>query len=205
MSFGVTNATCCTKRRDAAVGNSNHGTISPKACVRRRSTATETKGCLAGGKRALAASPHVHGAPEGSSRVLNPRAHAEQRTITALLMAKIDELRAPLDLSLEGLAEMSGVSMWTLQSLRSEHADPRLTTVLRLCRGLGVTAGKFLGDLPVPVEPRRPGPRVDLPARGADTVTGRQYDDCGEPRAVSAQRRGATGGSGNHLSGRGPM
>jgi DNA-binding Xre family transcriptional regulator len=82
------------------------------------------------------------------------RAHGEQRVITALLMARVDELRRPRALSLERLAFASDVSWWTLQRLRSELSDPRLSTVLRLCRGLGVTAGQLLDDLPLPVEPR---------------------------------------------------
>jgi DNA-binding Xre family transcriptional regulator len=74
--------------------------------------------------------------------------------ITALLMARVDELRRPRALSLERLAFASDVSWWTLQRLRSELSDPRLSTLLRLCRGLGVTAGQLLDDLPLPVEPR---------------------------------------------------
>jgi Cro/C1-type HTH DNA-binding domain len=83
------------------------------------------------------------------------RAHAEQRVITALLMARVEELRrGPPAVSLECLASASDVSVWTLQRLRRECSDPRLSTVLRLCRGLGVTAGELLDDLPLPIEPR---------------------------------------------------
>jgi hypothetical protein len=74
-------------------------------------------------------------------RLARSSAHAEQRVITALLMASVDELRKPRALSLERLAGVSNVSMWTLQHLSSEFTDPRLSIVLRLCRGLGVTAG----------------------------------------------------------------
>jgi len=87
-------------------------------------------------------------------RSARSRAHAEQRVITALLMARVDELRKPRALSLERLAFASDVSWWTLQHLRSEFSDPHLSTVLRLCRGLGVTAGELLHDLPLPVQPR---------------------------------------------------
>ena len=93
------------------------------------------------------------------------RAHAEQRVITALLMASVDELRKPLGLSRERLADASGVSMWTLQRLSSELTDPRLSIVLRVCRGLGVTAGELLDDLPLPVEPRPR--RAQRPARAS--------------------------------------
>jgi DNA-binding Xre family transcriptional regulator len=96
------------------------------------------------------------------------RAHAEQRVITALLMARVDELRKPRALSLERLAFASDVSWSTLQHLRGGLSDPRLSTLLRLCRGLGVTAGELLDDLPLPVEPRPRHART--PARaGADT------------------------------------
>jgi transcriptional regulator with XRE-family HTH domain len=93
-------------------------------------------------------------------------AHAEQRVITGLLMARVDELRRPRALSVEGLAGASDVAVWTLQQLRSDLSDPQLTTVLRLCRGLGVTAGQLLDDLPLPVEarPRVSRSRAGLPA-----------------------------------------
>lgn len=78
----------------------------------------------------------------------------EQRVITALLMARVDELRKPQALSLQRLAHASDLSMWTLQRMRRELSDPQLTTVLRLCRGLGVTADELLEGLPLPVEPR---------------------------------------------------
>jgi len=81
-------------------------------------------------------------------------AHAEQRVITALFMARVDELRKQRALSRERLAGASGVSTWTLVHLSSELSDPRLSVVLRLCRGLGVTAGELLDDLPLPIEPR---------------------------------------------------
>jgi hypothetical protein len=96
------------------------------------------------------------------------RAHAEQRVITGLLMAKVDELRKPRALSYERLAGESGVSIWTLVHLRTDLTDPRLSVVLRLCRGLGVTAGELLDDLPLPVEGRPR--RADRAARaGAET------------------------------------
>jgi DNA-binding Xre family transcriptional regulator len=96
------------------------------------------------------------------------RAHAEQRVITALLMARLDELRKPQALSIELLANVSDVSMGTLRQLRAELSDPRLTTVLRLCRGLGVTAGELLDGLPLPAEARPRQARTTVRA-GADT------------------------------------
>jgi len=81
-------------------------------------------------------------------------AQAEQRMITALLMTKIDELRRARGLSLERLAHACDISMWTLQECKSALSDPRLTTVLRVCRGLGVTPGELLNELPLPIESR---------------------------------------------------
>ena len=99
-------------------------------------------------------------------RPARSRADAEQRVITALLMARVDELRKPRALSVERLAQASGVSVGRLGHLRGDLSDPRLSTVLRLCRGLGVSAGELLDDLPLPVEPR---PRHARTPEGADT------------------------------------
>jgi DNA-binding Xre family transcriptional regulator len=82
------------------------------------------------------------------------QAHAEQRVITALVMARVDELRKLRALSLEWLACAADVSTSTLDHLRGDLSDPRLSTALRLCRGLGVTAGELLDDLPLPVQAR---------------------------------------------------
>jgi DNA-binding Xre family transcriptional regulator len=81
-------------------------------------------------------------------------ARAEQREITALVVARVDSLRAVRGWSVERLAGASNLSTWTLFGLRRDVADPRLSTLLRLCNGLGVTSGELLGDLPLPVEPR---------------------------------------------------
>jgi len=90
--------------------------------------------------------------------------------ITGLLIARVDELRKPRGLSYERLAGESGVSIWTLAHLRSELTDPRLSIVLRLCRGLGVTVGELFDDLPLPVESRPR--RGDRAARvGAETCS----------------------------------
>ena len=82
-------------------------------------------------------------------------AHAEQQLITALLMARVHELRQARGLTVEQLAHESDLTMSTLQYLDGTLRDPRLSTVLRLCRGLGTTAAELAGDLPLPVE-RRP-------------------------------------------------
>jgi hypothetical protein len=81
-------------------------------------------------------------------------ARAEQREITALVVARVDSLRAARGLSVERLAGASNISTWTLFGLRRNVADPRLSTLLRVCSGLGVTSTELLGDRPLPVEPR---------------------------------------------------
>jgi DNA-binding XRE family transcriptional regulator len=81
-------------------------------------------------------------------------AHAEQRVITGLLMARVDELRKSRRLSIERLAQASDLSLWTIYQLRRDCSDPQLTTVLRLCRGLDITAGELLDELPLPVAAR---------------------------------------------------
>lgn len=81
-------------------------------------------------------------------------ARAEQQMITALLMARVNELRKARGLTVERLAHESDLSMFTLKGLREELRDPKLTTVLRLCRGLDVSVEALLGDLPLPIEPR---------------------------------------------------
>jgi len=91
-----------------------------------------------------------------------PPAHAEQRVITGLLMARVDELRRRQSLSVERLAGKCDVSTWTLERMRGGGLiDPRLNTVLRLCRGLGIPPGVLLDELPFPNAPRpRLGPRT---------------------------------------------
>jgi DNA-binding Xre family transcriptional regulator len=94
------------------------------------------------------------GRPGTVSRPARSRVHAEQRVITGLLMARVDELCRRRALSLEGLACESDLSLWTVHRLRRDLSDPRLTTVLRLCGGLGVSPGEMLDGLPLPSEPR---------------------------------------------------
>jgi DNA-binding Xre family transcriptional regulator len=89
-------------------------------------------------------------------------ARAEQREITALVVARIDSLRLARGWSVEWLAGESNLSVATLFGLRRDVADPRLSTLLRLCDGLGVTSGELLGELPLPVEPRPS--RATMPA-----------------------------------------
>jgi DNA-binding XRE family transcriptional regulator len=91
-------------------------------------------------------------------------ARAEQHMITALLMARVDELRKARGLTIERLAHDADLSMFTLTGLREELRDPKLTTVLRICRGLDVTVAQLLGELPLPAQPR---PRIPRETRAS--------------------------------------
>lgn len=68
-------------------------------------------------------------------------------------------------LSVERLAHESDLSIRTLCHIAEHVSDPRLSTVLTLFRGLGVTAGELLDDLPLAVE---------APATPADTRQGQE-------------------------------
>lgn len=91
---------------------------------------------------------------ELSVRGTGAGARVEQQMITALLMERANQLRKARRLTVERLAHEAGLSMFTLKGLREELRDPKLTTVLRLCRGLDVSVQQLLGDLPLPVESR---------------------------------------------------
>lgn len=95
-------------------------------------------------------------------------AHAEQYLITALLLDRVEQLRKARGLTLEHLAQASDLSQSTLQHMQAQLSDPRLTTVLRLCSGLGVTPGELAGELPLPTEAgrRRARATADLQLTG---------------------------------------
>jgi DNA-binding Xre family transcriptional regulator len=87
--------------------------------------------------------PRIHTASPG--RKLNESsAHTGSR-------APARKPRAP---SVEQLACAADISASTLEHSRWELSDPHLSTVLKLCRALGVTAGELLNELTLPVEPR---------------------------------------------------
>lgn len=88
-------------------------------------------------------------------RAARSPAHAEQREITALVVERVERLRAARGWSVERVAQASGLSLFTLLNLRKRLTDPRLSTLLGLCKGLGVTSAELLGDLPLPIQARR--------------------------------------------------
>jgi hypothetical protein len=87
-------------------------------------------------------------------------AHAEQREITAVVVARVERLRSARGWSVERTARESDLSLFTLLNLRKRLTDPRLSTLLGLCKGLGVTSTELLGDLPLPMVARPRSARV---------------------------------------------
>jgi DNA-binding Xre family transcriptional regulator len=83
------------------------------------------------------------------------RARDQHEMITGLvLLTRVDELRQQRGLTLEDLAKASGLSLSALKYMRAHLSDPKLSTLLKLCRGLGVTPGELVEGLPVPTKPR---------------------------------------------------
>jgi hypothetical protein len=60
----------------------------------------------------------------------------------------------------ERTARESDLSLFTVLNLRKRLTDPRLSTLLGLCKGLGVTSTELLGDLPLPIVARPRNARV---------------------------------------------
>jgi DNA-binding Xre family transcriptional regulator len=89
-----------------------------------------------------------------SVRVGKTGARGERELITGLLLlTRVDELRDRRSLTIEDLAQASGLSMSTLKGMRVHLSDPKLSTILKLCRGLGISPCEFVGDLPLPEGP----------------------------------------------------
>lgn len=90
--------------------------------------------------------------------------HAEQREITAVVIARVERLRSARGWSVERTALESDLSLFTLLNLRKRLTDPRLSTLLGLCKGLGVTSTELLGDLPLPMVARPRSARIARPS-----------------------------------------
>jgi DNA-binding Xre family transcriptional regulator len=89
-------------------------------------------------------------------RSKNAGTRDEHELITGLLLlTRIDELRRRRGLTIEDLAQASGLSLSALKYMRAHLSDPKLSTVLKLCRGLGVTPCELVEGLPVPTMPCR--------------------------------------------------
>jgi transcriptional regulator with XRE-family HTH domain len=57
----------------------------------------------------------------------------------AELMRRLRELRKQRGFSIRGLAKRAGVSLATIQNLEAGTFDPRLSTLRKLAKALGVT------------------------------------------------------------------
>jgi DNA-binding Xre family transcriptional regulator len=95
---------------------------------------------------------------------------AVQQLRTALLLDRIEQLRKAKGLTLEHVARASDLSVSTLHHMRVRLSDPRVSTVMRLCNGLGVTPGELVGDLPLPTEARRRRARAAADLQSAGTA-----------------------------------
>lgn len=79
------------------------------------------------------------------------RARDQHELITGLvLLTRVDELRQRRGLTIEDLAQASGLSISALKYMRAHLSDPKLSTVLKLCRGLDVTPCELVEKLPLP-------------------------------------------------------
>ena len=86
----------------------------------------------------------------------NARARDEHELITALvLLTRVDQLRRRRGFTHEDLAQASGLSISALKYMSTHLSDPKLSTILKICLGLGVTPSELVEGLPIPTEPRR--------------------------------------------------
>ncbi|MBU6434308.1 MAG: helix-turn-helix transcriptional regulator [Nitrospirae bacterium] len=63
-------------------------------------------------------------------------------------MTRLKELREARGLSLRKLATMADVHFVTLARLEAGKLDPRLSTLLKLCKVLGVSLTELVGKKP---------------------------------------------------------
>ena len=61
---------------------------------------------------------------------------------------KIKDIRARQDMTIEDLAERSGVKLEVLQAMEAGEVIPSLTPLTKMARALGVRLGTFLDDTP---------------------------------------------------------
>jgi transcriptional regulator with XRE-family HTH domain len=60
---------------------------------------------------------------------------------------RLKELRGDLDLSQDDVAREADIHPTAIGRLERGSREPRLTTILRVARGLGVNPGELLDDL----------------------------------------------------------
>lgn len=62
------------------------------------------------------------------------------------MQTRLKEWREKRGLSLRKLGELSGVHYVSLVKLEAGRLDPQLSTLLKLCRALGITLNQLVGE-----------------------------------------------------------
>jgi transcriptional regulator with XRE-family HTH domain len=66
--------------------------------------------------------------------------------ITVCLMLRLRQIREGREVSLRVLAKLAGVGVATLARMEAGEWDPRLSTLQKLAKTLGVTVGALIGE-----------------------------------------------------------
>jgi transcriptional regulator with XRE-family HTH domain len=61
-------------------------------------------------------------------------------------MTRLRSIRKGKGVSLRGLKKLSGVAVATLARIEAEGYDPRLSTLRRIAKALGVTVAELIGE-----------------------------------------------------------
>lgn len=61
-------------------------------------------------------------------------------------MTRLRSIREGKGVSLRGLKKLSGVAVATLARIEAEGYDPRLSTLRRIAKALGVTVAELIGE-----------------------------------------------------------
>lgn len=87
------------------------------------------------------------------------------------LGAEIRTRRKALGLTLDDLAERSGLSPHYLSTLENEHRDPRLSTITAVAKALRVPLAELLGPSAAPAAAQRIGPLFErLPPEAQEAL-----------------------------------
>jgi transcriptional regulator with XRE-family HTH domain len=73
--------------------------------------------------------------------------HEDAELASRAFGERMRELRAREGISQDGLAHASGIHSTSIGRIERGGREPRLTTILRLARGLGVEPGELVDDL----------------------------------------------------------
>jgi transcriptional regulator with XRE-family HTH domain len=81
-------------------------------------------------------------------------AASERMELSRAFGLRVRDLRTAAGLSVAELAGRCRISPSAISGAEVGRSDPRLSLILFLCDGLGVTPNVLIGDLPVPRERR---------------------------------------------------